>query len=373
MLKKFLVHLFLTLIIGCSQKIAVAQKVKSPSINQSFSEIVDSIVKSKISEYQIPGIALGIVQQDSVVYAKGYGLVSIKEDLAVNQNTLFHTASISKLFTATAIMQLIKAHKITLDTKLVKVAPEINYKDVRVKYITIKQLLNHTSGLPDIKNYHWKKHNQLSNSLNDYITGLHIKLKATPSTTYLYSNLGYDILGFVVEKITNSSFEEYIKLNILDPSGMLQSDFRNFRIPDSLKAKPHSKKWITGNIYRRKTYPYTREHAASSTLNSSAYEFCKWMIWFMNKSKDEGFNIMLHPSFGANSHIGLGFQLSTLDSLEVAGHYGGDKGFRSYLLLIPQREIGLVILANGDYNENFRQEILHPIAKMLIRQASNNQ
>ncbi len=77
-------------------------------------------------------------------------------------------------------------------------------------------------------------------------------------------------------------------------------------------------------------------------------------------------SLMLEPSFESNKHIGLGFQLSTIDNKKRAGHYGGDKGFRSYLMMIPEAKVGLVVLANCDYNEDFRQEILHPIAIVIL-------
>jgi CubicO group peptidase (beta-lactamase class C family) len=241
---------------------------------------------------------------------------------------------------------------------------------LRTFNITILNLLNHTSGLPDVHNYHWGNNNQSEKSLEDYILSLNLKLKSEPSTQYIYSNLGYNILGYIIEKLTNTSFDNYLKENILNAYGMNSSDFRYFKIPDSLKTSPHSKHWITGKIYERKTYPYTREHAPSSTLNSSATDLCKWMISFM-KLLDSGnsenvFAEMTEPGFSAYPHIGLGFQLSKLESRKAIGHYGGDKGFRSYLLMIPEEKIGLVLLANCDYEEDFRQEIIHQIAKRML-------
>jgi CubicO group peptidase (beta-lactamase class C family) len=94
------------------------------------------------------------------------------------------------------------------------------------------------------------------------------------------------------------------------------------------------------------------------------------MISFM-KMLDSGnsenvFDEMTEPGFSAYPHIGLGFQLSKLESRKAIGHYGGDKGFRSYLLMIPEEKIGLVLLANCDYEEDFRQEIIHQIAKRML-------
>ncbi len=346
------------------------QNIKVNSSGIGLTEKVDSIVLNKMNQYNIPGLSIGIIKNDSIIYTKGYGVRSIKRNTSVTENTIFHTASISKLFTAVAVLKLIEQNDIAIDEKLVKILPELNYDDKRVENITIKNLLNHTSGLPDVSNYHWDKNNQSDNSLKKYILGLNLELHSEPSSEYHYSNLAYDVLGFVIEKVSGSSFDDFLKENILNKSEMYNSDFRYFNIPDSLKSFPHSKRWITNNIYERKTYPYTREHAPSSTLNSSSKDLSKWMISFLrtidNSELNNKYLLMIEPTFSSNPHIGLGFQLSNINSRKTIGHYGGDKGFRSYLIMIPEEKIGLVVLANCDYNEDFRQEILHSIAKLML-------
>lgn len=333
-------------------------------------EKVDSLVYSKMNRYNIPGLSIGIIRNDSILLSKGYGLRSINSRKLVTENSIFHTASISKLFTAVATMKLIEQDSISLDDKLIEILPELNDQDKRIENITIKNLLNHTSGLPDIGNYHWDNNNQSDNSLKDYILGRRLKLDFDPSSEYQYSNLAYDVLGYVIEKVSGYSFDEFMKENILNKSEMYTSDFRYFKIPDSLKTYPHSKRRITGKIYQRKTYPYTREHAPSSTLNSSAKDLSKWMISFLqtidNAEAKNGILRMIEPAVSSNPHIGLGFQLSSIHSKKAIGHFGGDKGFRSYLIMIPDVKIGLVLLANCDYNEDFRQEILHPIAELML-------
>ena len=346
------------------------QNIESYASIAGLVEEVDSIVLNKMNQYNIPGLAIGIVKNDSIIYSKGYGLKSIENASPVTENTIFHTASISKLFTAIAVIRLVQRTIISLDDKVVDILPELNYNDKRVENITIRNLLNHTSGLPDISNYHWGYNNQSDNSLKNYILGLNLELDSNPSSEYRYSNLAYDILGYVIEKVSKSNFDDFMKENILNKDGMHTSDFRLFVIPDSLKTHPHSKRLITGNIYTRKTYPYTREHAPSSTLNSSSMELSKWMIAFLGSLDDSEFgnvySAMIEPSFSTYPYIGLGFQLSSIYSKKTIGHFGGDRGFRSYLIMIPNEKIGLVVLANCDYNEDFRQEILHPIAKLML-------
>lgn len=346
------------------------QNIETNSSGISFFEKVDSVVINKMNQYNIPGISIGLIRNDSIIYNKGYGVRNINIDNLVTENTIFHTASISKLFTAVAIMELIAQKRITIDDKLVDLLPELKYDDKRVNYITIKNLLNHTSGLPDISNYHWDNNNQSDTSLKEFVLGLDLKLDSDPSSEYQYSNLAYDILGYVIEIVSGSTFDDYLKENILNQNEMYDSDFRYFKIPDSLRISPHSKSRITKNIYVREIYPYTREHAPSSTLNSSAKELSKWMVSFLqsldNANTGINYENMILPTFESNEHIGLGFQLGEIDGFKKIGHYGGDKGFRSYLMMVPKEKIGLVVLANCDYEEDFRQEILHPIAKLML-------
>jgi len=275
--------LLIAIIQSCSPPFKQELKSKQPALG--LTEQIDSIVSHKMNQYNIPGLSIGLVKNDAILYSKGYGVRSIVTHDQVTENTIFHTASISKLLTALAIMQLVEQKVITLNDKLIDLLPGLSYSDKRLEQITIKNLLNHTSGLPDIRNYHWDNNNQSDNTLTDYINGLTLNIESEPGSEYHYSNLGYNILGHIIEKMTSTTFDDYLKENILDKSGMNTSDFRYFKIADSLKTTPHSRSWITKNIHVRKNYPYTREHAASSTLNSSAKDLSKWMIHFLKTLK----------------------------------------------------------------------------------------
>lgn len=342
------------------------------STQNTFSQIkeieqfIDSLIAQKMSLYEIPGLAIGITENGKYEYVKGYGVKDIETKQKVNTKSVFHTASISKLFTAIAIAQLVHKGMLTYDDTLIKILPELKYTDKRVEKITLKTLLNHTSGLPDIYDYHWENNNKAVESLRKYILETSLNVTTEPSQSFAYSNLGYDILGLVIEKTTAQNFDEYLKKSVLKVSGMKSSDFRHFEIPQKLGVSPHSKDKITNQIFKRPIYPYTREHAPSSTLNASARDLTNWMNYFLKSlgDSDSVYKILTEPSFGPR--IGLGFQLNVLENNKTIGHLGGDQGFRSYLLMIPDKSIGIVLLANCDFNQNFRQEIVHEIAKKLL-------
>lgn len=365
------IQIFLILLIfnACTSQV-FKQNIEIEKTSNEFISSVNSIVIDKMNEYDIPGLSIGLVKNDALLYSKGFGVKSIKNGGRVTEHTIFHTASISKLFTAVAIMDLVEQNKISIDSKLVDILPNLQYDDERIKAIKIENLLNHTSGLPDIRNYHWKNNHQSDHSLENFVVKLNLKLDHDPASKYQYSNLAYDILGYVIEKVSGVGYDDYMKENILNKNKMYSSDFRYFKIIDSLTVSPHSKKFLTKKIYEKKTYPYTREHAPSSTLNASSKELSNWMSSFLQSVRDADTNKayldMIQPTFNPYPYIGYGFQLSKINGNKTIEHYGGDRGFRSYLMMIPEKKIGLVLLANCDYKEDFRQEILHSIAKLML-------
>ncbi len=331
----------------------------SQQTNSLWKNKIDSIVATTMDKYQIPGIAVGIAIQDSIFYTKGYGKASIQTGQPVTENTFFHSASISKLFTAQAIAQLISQKLLRYDDILIDLAPELNYANEDAKKITLRHLLEHTSGLPDISNYEWSDNERSPEALQKYVERLKVRPKTAPGSTYNYSNLGYDILGYIVEIMTGVNFDDFVKQEIMDHAQMGASDFRYYLLPDSLLAMPHTHKGKT-NIIERKTYPYNRKHAPSSTLNASAEALSNWMLHFMNNTDFEDKDQL------------LGFQRYDVEEYSAVGHFGGDKGFRSLLMMIPEEKIGLVVLGNCDYNEDFRQEIILSIADLLLTLSKEN-
>jgi CubicO group peptidase (beta-lactamase class C family) len=125
---------------------------------------------------------------------------NLKEHIPVTERSLFHTASISKLFTAQAIMQLVSESRLRLEDRVVDLIPALKSEDPAFSEVTVRHLLNHTSGLPDIYNYRWQRYHTEESSLERYLLAESWRLDAPPGTVFAYSNLGYDLLGYLVEQ-----------------------------------------------------------------------------------------------------------------------------------------------------------------------------
>ena len=180
-------------------------------------ESIKTAIEEYINWYSIPGMAVGLIKDNEVVFAKGYGVKCIDESKKVDSKTIFSTASVTKLFVGTAIMQLVESNKLSLDDKIVDHLPFFKLNDSLYNQITIYHLLTHTSGLPDDTGEEfynsWKNPEFDDGALKRYIIGLKDKaLVASPGADYLYSNIGYEILGCIVSNVSGVSLEIYYKL-----------------------------------------------------------------------------------------------------------------------------------------------------------------
>ena len=353
---KIIISVLLLFILNCSY---------SQNKDSILQGKIDSLIKIHITANDIVGISIGIVKNNQIYYTKGYGTAEINTNKPIDPLTNFHTASISKLFTATAIMQLVEAGKLDINNKLIYYLPRFTMKDKRFKKITIKEMLNHTSGLPDIINYNWDNPKNDSLALKNYVLKSEFgKLKFEPGTDISYSNLAFDILGYIVEKISHQSFEKHVYEKILKPSGMMNSSFDYYKINANRRSSPHIKNEISKNVELSKIYPFNKEHSPCGTLNSCTYDLSKWIVEnlaiyndtinrYNGIIKRETLLQMWTPTHNYNHptvFLGLGWWKKDSKKYEdYFFHVGLDVGFSSSLTIFPKKGVGIVVLCNGDY------------------------
>ena len=319
-----------------------------------FDEI-ETFLQSLIDTGGIPGITIAITNNRDILYSKGFGVTNVDTKEKLEPKHIFHIASISKTFTATTVMQLFEKGKIDIDKPLNTYLPYFKLKDERYKNITIKQMLNHTSGMPDVDDYEWDKGISDEGAAERYVRSLSDSvLISEPGTEFHYSNIAFDIMADLIAKVSGIPFEKYVKENILIPLEMNESSFYYPEIKKSLRTSPH-----IGNPPKvMSIYPYNRMHAPSSTLNTNVLEMSHWAIANMNNGKYKSTQIlspqihsmMITPSFTANKDrnvsIGLSWFMYPYKGMTNYEHGGSDDGYRSLLTLIPEKEIGIIILSN---------------------------
>lgn len=310
------------------------------------------------------GMAIGIVKDNQIIFTGEYGAANGSTGDPVVHSTLFHQASVSKTFVVTAVMQLVERGLIELDSPVTGYLSYFTMEDERYPLITVKQLLNHTSGMPDEEDYAWDRPEYDEGSLERYVRSIsRHKLLSEPGTHFAYSNIAYEILGDVIAKVSGLSFEQYMKVCILEPAGMKSSSFLKQEVEVNIAA-PHVRKTAEGHEGRvSEVFPYNRAHAPSSTLYTNAQDMCQYMLMQLNQGKDgAGYNALQPGSYEEmwspsmltgwdqeHEHVGLGWFLGAYQDKRIISHSGWDTGFLSELILMPDQKIGISIMTNCDY------------------------
>lgn len=332
----------------------------------------DQIIQQFMKNTGVPGLAVGIVHQHEIIVADGYGVKNIETNEPVKGDTLFHTASVSKTFVASAVMQLVEQGAISLDSKIADLIPYFLIKDDRASEITVRQLLSHTSGMPDEEDYEWHSPVYEEYALEQYVRGIRDKsLDTAPGEQFSYSNIGYEILGHLISRISGLSFESYMKEYLLKSMGMNHSDFYIRNVNPERIASPHvfDAKGSYGTCVSQ-IFPYHRAHGPSSTLLSSAEEMCEAALVHLAASGAAGksapftkFTPILHRKSyqemwsphaetgwgGQMSDVGCAWFMGDYKGARVLSHSGRDTGFRSNFLLLPDTGSAVILMCNADH------------------------
>lgn len=331
------------------------QMVQS-QIGDSIQGQLDPYIESMLSNYDIPGLAIGIVKDNDIVFAKAYGFKDNSKRSKLELTHIFHMASVSKPFVASSIMQLEDQGKIHLDSTIGNYLSYFKLQGDDYKDITIQQMLSHTSGMPDVENYQWDQPEYGEDAIENYVRSLANKeLIGRPGSQFAYSNMAYECLGDVVAKISGQFYADYVKEHILVPAGMNNSDLlMNKELPDDW-AVPHRK---VLNTFPSEVYPYNRRHGPSSTLHSNIFDMCQWIKVNLNRGQINGQKIIPSKAYDLmwkkwfdisdNAGIGLSWFLTSYQGKKVVSHSGGDIGFSTNLSLMPEENIGIVVLSNRD-------------------------
>ena len=321
---------------------------------------VDSLL-SAYNNPDTPGAALMVIKNGNILYEHGYGLANLEEKIPVETNTNFRLASVTKEFTATAIMILINRGKLNLKDNLKDIFPAF---PAYGRKITIKNLLNHTSGLIDYEDL-----------ISDTAT-IQVKDKDVlkmmmeqdstyfdPGSQYRYCNTGYAVLAMIIEKITGQSFPEFLKENIFQPLKMDNTIAYE-------KGVSEVKNRAFGYSYKDSAFIRTDQSLTSAVLGdggiySSVEDLYKWdQELYTEKLLPK---VIVQKSFtrselnnGEKIDYGFGWHLKTFIDHQVIYHTGSTKGFRNVIYRIPDLNFTVILLTNRDEGdmENLAEKIV---------------
>ena len=336
------------------------------ALSQSLStEQLKGSIKKMIEDKEIPGGIITVVSKDSVLFSLACGYSDIKNSIEVKENNLFQIASLTKTFTAMAIMRLVKEGKLSLNDELKLIAPEIPFKNKweNTHPIKIKHLLEHKAGFNDLSYADLARRTQEINYSNsiEKIKSYESALKSNwkPGLVTSYSNPGFSILGYVIEKKTNKRFEDYIKDEILIPLGMSDSGFINHfdAVEQSLIVKGYTE--IDNEIVESKN---KIEINASTGMISNIDDMSKFLQYFLNEELQQNKLIIgmigvtdmerLHSDFDTKNNIKTGYNLTLEDrffgekEFLFKGNSGLTDGFVSNFIYSRDLDIGVFASTN---------------------------
>jgi CubicO group peptidase (beta-lactamase class C family) len=324
----------------------VVVQAQTPSESQ-LSERVDVLAKQALAR-PAAGISIAVARNGRIVFARGYGLANIEHSVAVTPDTVFHIASISKNILAGVILRLAEENKLRLDDDVTQYVPEA---PTHGRHITVRKLLNHTSGIYSFTSLPDAANNERFELTHGQVLGL-FKDKALdfePGSSWRYDNSAFYLAGMVVERISKQDYGQYVREQVFAPLGMTSASLCDARIIVPHLASGYEVdhgKFVNGSFFSWKL-PW-----AAGAVCATATDLLKWQMAVEAGSivKASALEMMRTPtklSDGTSIDYGLGTRIGKLDGHRVFGHTGGGGGFNAVLASFPDDHLSIVVLMNS--------------------------
>ncbi len=339
----------------------------------------EAAIRDIMQQSKVVGLSVAVVKKGKLIYTHSFGLKDIDSNTPLTDDCLFRIASISKSFTATSIMQLAEAKKLSLDDDISDlVGFSIRNPKFPNTVITLRMVLAHRSSINDSQGYFTldainpAKNPNWANCYNAY----------EPGTGYLYCNLNYNMAGTIIEKITGERFDQYVKHHILDRLGLYggycvdsldASRFATIYEYDdsvkSFKASPNAYAPRREEIAKYVMGYSTPIFSPTGGMKISATDLARYMTMHMNRGKANGKRIIKKKSTitmqtALSEKEGYGLAISTTTKLiagkTLKGHTGSAYGLYSAMFFHPEEKFGIVVITNGcqpGYTDGFNTVI----------------
>lgn len=328
---------------------AVASSPKTPA--RSFPDstalfaAVDRYVEQEMKAGSVPGFSLALVRGQRVVHLRAFGIAD-RTGRSVTPQTPFILGSLTKSFTALAIMQLVDEGRVALDAPVQRYLPWFTVRDRRASAtITVRELLNHTSGIPKSAGLQLVRGEKASTQAEEAALMSGVRLSHAPGTAFEYSNANYWLLGLIQESVTGAPYANYVERHIFGPLTMTHS------FTSAVEAQKHDlasgyRIWF-GRPYQEELPFYKREIAAGYLI-SSIDDMARYLIAQLNGGAPvisaEGLRQMQTPPPGMP--YGMGWLTDNVAGVPVLWHTGAVANYHGDMLLIPSLGWGVVQLAN---------------------------
>jgi len=379
-------------------------KLPQPPESVAIVTELDGYLKDLVNSGSPPGLSMAIVKNDSLVYSKGFGWADAPRNIKAAPETVYHWWSITKIPTAMAILQLEEQGKLRLDDAVLKYLPffDVKYPSDKSPTITIRHLLNHSSGIHDasgLKLVKWIHHDTDpaldQTALIEHIFPDYATLEFEPGEDTAYTNIGYMLLGAIIEKASGQPYRDYIRQNILEPLEMTQTDFVYTNDMETVEAAgSHPSFTFMAPLLRIMMGSYIRETSNSSlwlervytnqeppsALIGSTMDASRLVRAYLNKGILDGNRILSEGSIERmtnNDHVapanddgtyffrrGIGWHIFKEKSGYKLEHTGGGPGFYTMMQIYPSDELGLIMFCNDLTLQKYGWKIMQLAASL---------
>lgn len=343
-----------------ANQVAVAQ---TPPFNTTA---IDSYIQQELNADRIPGLALAIVRQNKIVYMQGYGRTG---EEPITPDTSFLLGSMSKSFTAFAVMQLVEQGKLDLNAPAHQYIPWFSIRG-ETDTITIARLLHHTSGIPENAPHAFGQ----DQSLQAQVRALsNVTLAHVPGTVFEYSSPNYLVLGAIVEAVSGQSFGDYIQANIFKPLGMTHSYTSRAAARTQGQMSDGHQYWF--GIPMVSNLPEEPGRLPTAALISSVSDLARYLMMQQNNGQWEDVRLVssnsvqqMHTADAPISIYGMGWRASEIHGVPAIHHGGVLPDFRGKMVMLPAQGWGVVVLTNisSFWGEPSSHRIADAIAGMLV-------
>lgn len=319
-------------------------------------EYIAYLIKKEMKKQKVTGLSIALVDDQQVIWSEGFGFADKANHVVATPDTIYRAGSISKLFTATAVMQLVEQGRMDIDKPLKTYLPKFSIKS-RFRDagpITPRNIMTHHSGLPSsFAKGMWTRSPEPFENIVEQIKDDYVAYP--PNFIFSYSNLGVTLLGCAVEQVADQSYPSYMDASLLSPLGMIHSSF----------SQSPSRSPLASKAYRqgKEAEEFPLRDTPAGGLNTTVLDLSRFIEMVLadglaNKRqiiKPETLTEMLHPQnqnvpLDLDVHIGLAWGLSN-SSIQKAGlvisHSGATICHHSILLILPKYKLGVVVLANS--------------------------
>ncbi len=321
---------------------ATAQVARST--DSAHSAKVDEYIRAAMESQQIPGMAVAVMRNGRIIHVRGYGLANVEHRIPVGVETVFQSGSVGKAFTVTAVMMLVDAGTLRLDDKLTTHFPDAPQEWDK---ITVRHLLEHTSGMTGYPEDFDFRRDRTEDELYQMIRGS--PLAFAPGERRGYSNLGFVLLGILINKVTGQHYGDFLQEKVFRPLEMT-----NARVISEAEIVPNRAsgyRLVEGELRNQEWVAPSLNTTADGALYLSVLDVAKWEAALNSGAllTKQSFDAMwgnLRTNDGEEQPWGFSWQIETINGRRIVEHSGGWQGFTANFSRYPAAKLAVIVFTN---------------------------